>query len=188
MNTRHPARTILSELLLQQDSSRVGSAAPVGLLRRFLSDVGSTTAFLEDLLGEELRVEVLGHKERSGASGPCLERESILRGPRSSPLVASHCILNLAAWSDKDADLLRAGEVPIGRILKMQSGSGLIKDRISIERGGRHRLVGLLSVADTDRAFLKHYRLRRGDKCIGEFTEAASEASLRRAVSRSCSV
>ena len=79
--------------------------------------------------------------------------------------------------------MLQAGKTPIGRILKMQSASDLIKDRIAVENGGGHRLVALLSVADADRAFLKRYSLMRGDTCLGEFTEAVSEASLRRAVS-----
>lgn len=167
-----------------QTSSRVGTIAPESLLWRFLRHTGSTTAFLEELLGEELRVDVLVHRERSGPTGPCLERESILSGTHSGPLVASHCILDLKAWSDEDAELLRAGKAPIGRILNMQSAGDLIKDQLSVEHGGRHPLVGLLSVADADQASLKHYRLRRGDQCIGQFIEAVSEASLRRALLR----
>ena len=165
-------------------NSAVGSIASASLLRQFLLHTGSTTAFLEELLGEELHVEVLAHTERSSPLGPSLERESILRGPRSGPLIVSQCILYLAAWSDNDADRLRDGRVPIGRILKMQSANDLIKDRIFIE-GDRwnHRLAGLLSVADTDPVFLKHYRLRRGDQCVGQFVEAVSAASLARAVS-----
>ncbi len=173
------------ELSLPRGSSIVTEVGPTGLLRRFLRDTGSTTAFLEGLLGEQLRVKVLLHRERTGEEGPSLERESILGGSHTGPLVASHCILNLAAWSDEDAGLLRAGTTPIGRILKMQSAGNLIKDQIFVEHGGRHRLIGFLSVADADQAFLKHYRLRRGDTCIGEFIEAVSEASLSRAVSLS---
>jgi chorismate-pyruvate lyase len=171
------------ELSLLQDGPRVVSVASASLLWRFLRHTGSTTVFLEDLLGEELRVEVLTHKERSGEKGPSLERESILRGSRSGPLVASRCVLNLAAWNDEDAALLRAGEAPIGRILKMQTASDLTKDQISLENGGQHRLVRLLFVADAEQAFHKRYRLRRGDGCIGAFVEAVSEASLHRAVS-----
>jgi chorismate-pyruvate lyase len=154
------------------------------LLWRFLRHTGSTTAFLEDLLGEELRVEILVQKERVGPTGRILERESILKGSRSGTLVASHCILNLATWDDEDVDQLFAGNAPIGRILKMRSADDLRKDHISVESGGRHRLVRLLSVADGDRAFLKRYHLRRGDECVGEFVEAVSYASLCRAVSR----
>jgi chorismate-pyruvate lyase len=173
------ARAVLSEFSLLQVGPRLANIATGSLLWRFLRHTGSTTAFLEDLLGEELRVEVLAHTEM----GPGLERESLLKGSRTGPLVASHCLLNLAAWSDENAAMLRAGKTPIGRILKMQSASDLIKDRIAVENGGGHRLVALLSVPDADRAFHKRYRLMRGDTCLGEFMEAVSEASLRRAVS-----
>ena len=153
----------------------------IDLLHRFLTHTGSTTAFLEEILGDRICVRVIAQRERHTDMGRRLERESVLYGMNSGPLLAAHCSLNLSILTEDEIYILKCGNVPIGRMLSQQNPHAFRKTKIVVETVRAGRLPELLETEES-KFFLKHYQLWQHHRSIGEFTEAVSECSIRRAL------
>ncbi len=150
------------------------------LMSCFLQLEGSTTLFLEQLSGKPLRSAVRRQAE-DGNGGGTIRREAVLYFDTADlPVIFSRSTLDLGLFSTDEAEGIRKGLVPLGRILDPEGRGLLRKENMTVELVPGSPDALFLSTAAAG-CYVKCYDLVAGRRVVGRVREYVNNESLSRA-------
>lgn len=139
----------------------------------------STTHFIEDISGQELKVKVLCQECMNDR---ILKRCVILYQLPYAPIIYSESYLRLCSLTNIERELLLSKQVPIGKIFAKQSNDPNILKKNIIVGVARHLKLNSLLKIQSEEVFKKSYEYWANSEMIGTIHEFFSLESLERLV------
>jgi chorismate-pyruvate lyase len=147
------------------------------LLDSLLEFKGSTTYFLESLRNEALMVEI---KSQTTTSNVIKRETTLFFNSKDQPIIFSKSYLNIHHLLEKELELVKRCEIPLGKLfMQLNSLDGIKKENVTCSTVFDEEICTNLNISPS-KLFIKRYDFNVSGRNVGEIIEIFNATTLTR--------